>query len=215
MANRFARRRPRLERRPRVLIVCEGEKTEPGYFRELRREEEIRLLTIEVVGKLGVPLKVVETAVRMSKEARLEARRSGDDGLAYDEVWCVFDVDQHPNLQEALNEARTHDVNVALSNPCFELWILLHFQDQRAHIGSDRLADACRTHIPNYQKEAPYNDLRPRYEAAVERARKLDAWQQQQGRQDENPTTRVYRLTERLRALGRPAFLKELAKTRR
>jgi hypothetical protein len=52
-----------------------------------------------------------------------------------DEVWCVFDVDEHPKLAEARDQANANGIQLAVSNPCFELWLLLHFQEHRAHAG--------------------------------------------------------------------------------
>jgi hypothetical protein len=49
-----------------------------------------------------------------------------------DEIWCVFDVEwprNHPGLKEAVDRARGNGINLAISNPCFELWLILHFQD--------------------------------------------------------------------------------------
>lgn len=57
---------------------------------------------------------------------------AADKYTEYDEVWCVIDVEApkpHPRLEDALKEAKQGEVNVALANPCFELWLLLHFKD--------------------------------------------------------------------------------------
>jgi hypothetical protein len=78
------------------------------------------------------PLSLVKRARDYQRTNRSpRARHRGHD---FDEIWCVFDVDQHPNLAQAIHEARQSDVNVALSNPCFELWLVLHLQDQTAHV---------------------------------------------------------------------------------
>ena len=63
----------------------------------------------------------------------------------FDEIWCVFDTDQHPNLAQAINEAGQSEIEVAVSNPCFELWLVLHSQEQTAFIDrhdAQRLANA-------------------------------------------------------------------------
>jgi hypothetical protein len=210
MASRLSRRRPVVDPRPRILVVCEGEKTEPIYFEGLAREEEVRLLRVEVVPSGGVPKSVVERAVSMKRDALREARRQRDDNLAYDEVWCVFDVDEHPKLPEALDQARANEVQIVLSNPCFELWIVLHFEDQRGHIDRQRLQSVCRRHLPGYSKVVAYSDLKTRYPDAVQRAKALARWQEQQGRKNANPSTDAYLLTERLRSLGRSKLLREI-----
>jgi hypothetical protein len=139
---------------------------------------------------------LVEHAVERKKEAERQARRARDPFLKYDEVWCVFDVDSHPNLPEAKQQARDNGLNVAISNPNFELWILLHFQDQFAEHDRREITRLCKLHLPRYEKEVPYMTLRPLYADAVRRAEHLQTLQAQRGTPGGNPSTGVYRLTE-------------------
>lgn len=47
-------------------------------------------------------------------------------------MWCIFDVEwprNHPNLDVAVALARKHGIGLAISNPCFELWLVLHHKD--------------------------------------------------------------------------------------
>ena len=44
-----------------------------------------------------------------------------------DEVWAVFDRDEHPRFDEAIDTCSGSSVRVARSNPCFEVWLILHF----------------------------------------------------------------------------------------
>jgi hypothetical protein len=62
-------------------------------------------------------------------EAANKARRERNDLLAFEAVWCVCDVDQHATLAAAREMAAKEAVGMAVSNPCFELWCLLHFDD--------------------------------------------------------------------------------------
>jgi len=204
-----------MERRDRILIVCEGRATEPGYFRSLRHDLRAGPIVIEINDESGVPKTVVERAVELKKEAEKEARREGDSNLRYDEVWCVFDVDTHPNLAAALQQAAANGIRVALSNPCFELWILLHFEDQRSELDPKAAGSACRRHLPRYQKHITYAELKEKYQEAVVRAHALEAWQTSRGNAGGNPSTRVHTLTERLHTLGRKAFLAALDRGRR
>jgi hypothetical protein len=203
-----------MERRSRILIVCEGRATEPGYFSSLRHELRAPI-DIIINDESGVPKTVVERAVELKKEAEKDAKREGDSNLRYDEVWCVFDVDTHPNLSAAQQQASANGIHVALSNPCFELWILLHFEDQRAEIGSKAARHACRKHLPGYDKRVTYEELKDQYPTAVERALALEAWQKSRNNARGNPSTRIYELTERLHSVGRKAFLTALDRGRR
>ncbi len=72
-------------------------------------------------------------AKRAADDTRLERRR-GIRHRAHDEVWCVFDCDDHPDLPQTMALLRDHGIGIASSNSCFDLWILLHAADQRAHI---------------------------------------------------------------------------------
>lgn len=207
----LSRRIARIAPRPHMLIVCEGKVTESTYFKDFRRWERNQLVDVVVNDEAGVPKTLVERAAELKKEAIRQARRLRDEFHKYDEVWCVFDVDSHPNLPDALQQARDNGIEIALSNPCFEVWILLHYQDQRGHLERDQAQRACRKHLPNYYKLVPFEELRAFYEDAVARATALEQWQIESGRRNGNPITRVHRLTERIRALGREPTLQRLS----
>ena len=202
-------RRDTLRRRPasrsplaRFLIVCEGTQTEPGYFRETRHLEH-SLIDLEI-SPGGVPKALVERAVEKKKDAERLARSQKDSNLLYDEVWCVFDIDEHRLIPEAKQQAGAHGIELAISNPCFELWALLHFRDQRAHIERGPLHHECKQHMPGYEKQLPSARLHPLCDDALRRASELDQWQRSRGCEGENPSTGVYRLMERIRSLRRP-----------
>jgi len=208
--NRPLRRRtPRREPRKRLLVLCEGKVTEPGYLRAFRHEHRSQLVEVEVVPECGVPKTLVELAAERKKRAEKEARRSGDPYLRYDEVWCVLDIDAHPNLLEAKQQAGDNGLKLAISNPCFELWILLHFQDQRAHQERGWIQAACREHPPDFVKEVPYDRVQRTYAEAVARAKALDKWQAEQNRPGVNPSTAVRELSERIAELGKDPFLSQ------
>ena len=72
------------------------------------------------------PKALVDRAKGHVRSNRPTKRRAAD----YDEIWCVFDIDEHPNVPQAVEEARQVGVEVAVSNPCFELWLVLHIRDR-------------------------------------------------------------------------------------
>jgi RloB-like protein len=123
------RQTPFREPKPIILIVSEGEKTEPQYFDGFSRACHNPRVEIYVPPEHGVPKTLVEIAKEHQKKAEADARREGDDNLAYDSVWCVFDRDDHPHVPDAQQMARDNDIQLSISNPCFELWLLLHFRD--------------------------------------------------------------------------------------
>ena len=92
-----------------IRIYAEGEKTEEGYLTHLWREnrEHVAVSIARHVG--STPLKLVSTAVAERKGDLRTARRVGP---AYDEYWCVLDVDEHPGLTDALRMAAAGYVSV-------------------------------------------------------------------------------------------------------
>ena len=70
-----------------------------------------------------------------------DQRRRKQADRDFDEVWCIFDTDEHKNLPHALNDAIQSRINVAVSNPCFELWLVLHVREQTRHIDRKEVQD--------------------------------------------------------------------------
>lgn len=194
------RRGPSRQPKFRILAVCEGEKTEPLYLKEFRNHVRNPLVHIEPLGVAGDPSTVVETAIKRRRQAADEAKRLRDENLLWDQVWAVFDVDDHARLDDARALAVANDIQLAISNPCFELWALLHFVDQRGHVDRKKLRTALQHHLPRYDKELPFAKVHPGYDEAVRRARELDREAERAGRPGRNPTTGVHLLTEIIRA---------------
>lgn len=106
----------RLEKQ-KILIYCEGENTEPSYFRKFR----LSSATIESFGQGRNTRSLVERAI--------ELKANGD----YNQVWCVFDADDHgvDNFNAAIRLAEKNDIGVAYSIQAFEYWLILHFEDHQ------------------------------------------------------------------------------------
>lgn len=195
----YRRKKPVRNPRFRILIVCEGQVTERKYFKAFQHDVKNPRVHVELPDQTGVPLTVVKTAARLASEANEDAERQRDENLRFDSVWAVFDVDAHPHLAEARALAANSNVHLAVSNPCFELWALLHLDDQRAHIERGVLASRLRTHLPDYDKHLPYDILKDGYLEAVRRAESLWAEAEHHCDPGRNPSTEVFRLTELIR----------------
>jgi RloB-like protein len=115
----------------------------------------------------------------------------------YDELWCVLDVDQFSDLHKAAALARKSSIptKLVVSNPCFELWLLLHFCDHRKPV--DRYADVkplLSRHVPDYEKNAlRFSAHWPLIGDAVGRAQKLDPTGTDTAA---NPSTNMWLLVE-------------------
>jgi hypothetical protein len=124
--------------------VCGGEVTEPGYFNGLK--QAYRNAAVQVC----VKTKGVDPASLVSYAASVQAMHPD----TFDEVWCVVDVDEF-DLAAAKQLAADLDVQLAVSNPCFEVWLLLHFAQCRAAVQSPTAAiRKLKQHVPDYSKSS-------------------------------------------------------------
>lgn len=122
----LARSKARRAPYAKVLIVCEGEKTEPRYFKDLKDHYELNTANVEICGNCGSdPVSIIEHA----KKRYHEEKEAGD---GFDRVFCVFDKDAHASYLKGLDAIRgasPKGLYVAITSiPCFEYWLLLHFK---------------------------------------------------------------------------------------
>ena len=148
----------------------------------------------------GVPKTVVEIAKKRMKEADEAAKREGDDNLRFEAVWAVFDVDDHPHVPDAIQMARDNSIHLAISNPSFELWLLLHFVDSPGMKDRKVVRALLKEHIDDYDKHVNYDDYRNGYQEAARRASKLTDVNLKACTPGNNPSTGVHYLTESIRA---------------
>lgn len=109
-------------------MVTEGV-TEQEYLERLRQRIRSRHVALDIKDGGGEPSRVL-------KECK-KSLRSGD----YDGAVIVVDVDQHATLDAVLTECRSSGISAIVTNPCFELWLLWHSEDQRAHIEPRRAGE--------------------------------------------------------------------------
>ena len=196
---RPARSQPFKPSKPVILVVTEGAVTEKEYLEQFALYQKTTRVVLEIVKGAGVPSTIVDVAKELKRAAEKRAKRERDDNLLYDQVWCVFDIDQHPDVPKAKQNAIDCDIQLAISNPCIELWLWLHFAPQPGPQHRHDLQRMLITYIPNYNKHVNYIDYRSGYDAAEDRAEKLE----QEALLDEddgrNPTTGMWRLTRAIR----------------
>lgn len=111
----------------RVLIVCEGEQTEPNYFASFSMMKNASNLVYEVTNA-GGRISTIQVVTK-AMELRDKAIRNGNP---YDAVWAVFDKDNFPDadFDSAIAKARTNNIGCAWSNEAFELWYVYHFDNR-------------------------------------------------------------------------------------
>lgn len=167
-----------------LRIYCEGEKTEPYYFNayiahKFPGDQGRKVVLVEKTNK-NTPVQLVNVAVAAKKNAV---------NLEGDEFWVVYDREspaKYPDAKhaEARNKADANGVHVALSNVCFELWLLLHCQPCAAPYQScdDLLSNSPlkmrlkEDGIENYAKGEPkiFSKLVKKYAEAKDNAEKMN-----------------------------------------
>lgn len=196
------RRQPKRASYDRVLIVCEGSKTEPNYFRELVDHLKLNTANVEIDGDSDPSPKSVVA----------HAKRRYQQEEDFDRVFCVFDKDEHSTYHQAVRELAAEElapVFAAITSvPCFEYWLLLHFifttkpyaRSESYSPGQHVLRDL-KVHLPAYSKgsQQVYLQLMPHTELAIRHAER--AGQQATHNQTDNPSTLVHRLVTYLRTL--------------
>ncbi|MEJ1416231.1 MAG: RloB family protein [Candidatus Sedimenticola sp. (ex Thyasira tokunagai)] len=114
---------------PNLRIFCEGEKTEPNYINsyidsKLPGNKTLRVVVVEKTDKT-TPLQLVEEAI-----AKKDSYLTPDGDI----FWVVFDRESVAKYKDELHAkaqalAKENGIKIALSNVCFELWLLLHLCD--------------------------------------------------------------------------------------
>lgn len=124
---------------PIDLVVCEGE-TEVDYLCEFARS--LRVHAHICKGDGTDPKSIVCTAKRKSRE----------DGIKYDQIFCVFDRDNQPSVfAEAIELCKSRKFIAIVSNPCFEIWLFLHFQLRESGFGSPQQMMKALRKLPGFE----------------------------------------------------------------
>lgn len=192
----------------KFIIFCEGRNTEPEYFRSLRRICQNALIDIEPIGGVGTPATIAARAIDDARERGLarNSRKRLNSFEASDEVWAVFDRDQHPYFIESIQQCEAHGVHVARSNPCFELWIILHLNNFDSPDDRHAVQRALRQMRPEYDpsqgKIVDFDEIVKGVEDAERRADEQLKRRIAEGGQHNPPSTTVHYLTVRIRKAG-------------
>ena len=167
----LSRRRPTKEPLPVVYIYCEGKVTEPNYINSFFQEfcKEKRKIIPDPIKAAGVPYTLVEKCIKKKEELRIAGRRDSLQRRSC--VWAVFDVDIHPNLPEAIELARANDIPFSLSNPCIEIWGMMHLSVYERPGGRHEAQAALATAMPPYHHEKsptiPWDVCRDKVKTAI------------------------------------------------
>ena len=160
------------------FVFCEGQ-TEEAYVKYLR---SIYRLPIEIDPKV---------AGNRINESYISNYKKQKTVHVKDKTFLVYDCDVEPVLQKL---QKIKGVNLLYSNPCFEIWYLLHCQNQTANLTSDECVSKLKNHISDYKKGFWAEKLKAKMDEnkskSVSRAKTLTDFR--------NPSTNVYQLVEEL-----------------
>ena len=167
---------------PDYFVFCEGE-TEVAYVEMLRAYYR---LPIRIIAKKTMQ-NITQKLVERCEAAYIQTKN--------DRTYLMYDLDVATMFDRL---AQIKDATLLCSNPCFELWLLLHHSDQSAPLTSAECVNRLSSFVKQYKKgilepeEKQY--LLMNTPLATSRAKAMEPFT--------NPSTTVYRLLEDLKKLG-------------
>ena len=174
----FHRKPPKKEEGAKIIIVCEGSKTETNYFNAIRKDLRLPTDQVAVYHPNGTNPRLIVDFARQKRQEQIDEDRWEK---TKDSVWAVYDGVEHfrhnpADWHEALDLAQARKINLAITNPSFEFYYLLHFQDQTAFLERDAARKMLKDcWLTDYDKGKTYypDPLKKKTWEAVERARQL------------------------------------------
>lgn len=189
---------------PYTFIVCEGVKTEPNYIKGLADKINEKFYNFSQGKRI-----IVEGVGRNTKGLLQYAAERVEKVMPQAEVvWLLYDKDDFPaddfdNTQFSAESRRgKRQYRCAWSNECFELWLVLHFQELRTNNGRYHLIELLKKHLGKYEKNTPeiYNLLSNKTDIAIKRAKNLiSKYPANTPPSKMCPATTVFKLVEELK----------------
>lgn len=181
-----------------ILIGAEGKnQTERKYFKAFNQvQSEYKIMAGK--GNNTDPVGVVEDLLKSAKQEELDLK----DG---DILACFIDVDfkngRDQELRAAMKLARQNNISVFLSNPCFEIWYLLHFRYSTKLYGSnEEVIKELSSYISDYSKSKDvYDVIENKIDQALLNTKRLESYHLENGTNDrlkKLPSTEAYKLIE-------------------
>ena len=166
--------------RPNFFVFCEG-KTEITYVKFLRSVFRVPIQVVTKKSDSNISVDFIER----SKREYVQTKN--------DQTFLMFDLDVEGMLEHLQKIPQT---TMLVSNPCVELWFLLHYQNIENETSSEECLRKLLTHSLQYEKgaltDAEKRTLVENMPEAIERAKRLEEYK--------NPSSTIYRLIE---AMGR------------
>lgn len=181
-----------------ILVSYEGKnKTEKIYFNNFCNRENDFVIQI-VPGNETDPVNLVKQTIQKKNELGLDLD-------ADDRAFCIFDTDtkmqKEKQIIEAINLASKYNIKIVTSCPCFEVWLLLHYEYTTGYLDNDSVISKLRKHNDKYEKNYNiYPEIKTYVNTAIANAKKLEKYQLENNREknsvEANPHTNVYEIIE-------------------
>ena len=191
-------------RRPVINVFHNGEVAEVNYFQDFKdflasQDAKVNITNYWKQTRGKAPWQVIDYAINF----KISEKISEQDA---DQIWCVFDIDNFlkqdkKSFTKALEKAKENNINIAWSNPCFEIWPMLHFELIETEISAQDCQKKLKVFFKrigvDYKKncEGLFSKLFNEQTTAITRAKKISKEQDPKI----NPSTTVFRLVEELK----------------
>jgi RloB-like protein len=200
---RFANaKRGRAKRNPKplFLLICEDTNSAPLYFSAIKR---VSNANIEIIPGAGTPEVIAAKAVEEARKRGFLGKRKGLEWYAKsDQVWAVFDRDEHQHFDQGVTMCAENGILLARSNPCFEIWLILHVEDFHKPHERDQVLDHLCSLRPEYKegkgRALDYDKLIKELPKAEARAEAQLKARSGEGDPFGPPSTTVFELTKAL-----------------
>ena len=186
---KFSRGKPYREACKIVLLICEGD-SEAVYFNNFNKREWnfIRIRTINT--DKTDPINLIISAKRQKQKMNPES------------TWCIFDIEsKNQEMIDKVVKSAGQNIRIISSNPCYELWLLLHFQIVWANLNVEDTIRILKNHIPTYCKGKNFfEDTEPITKTAIDNSKRLEKHHigLPEYSINRNPSTKIYDVVEHI-----------------
>jgi hypothetical protein len=182
-------------------LVLEGTNTEFHYFRALEKTIADTKIALTYERGAGSPGTIANKSVQILEDLRRSSRKESYE--ARDQVWAVFDRDEHADFAAGVDKCTANGVHLAVSNPCFEIWLIFHLGDFDRPDDRHQVQACLSKLLPEYDpkgaKTANFDKLLLNLKQAEMRAVACRTRRQEEGGAVQRPLTDVDKLTMELR----------------
>ena len=167
--------------KPNFFVFCEGE-SEVAYISYLRSQYRVPIQIIPRKSDSNISIRYIENCKRDYIETE------------NDKTFLMFDLDVDGMLEHLQS---IPNAVLLVSNPCIELWYLLHFEECHTELTQNACIKKLKRHLEHYTKgNLALNEKQQLYEKtseAVARSKALKPYN--------NPSTTIYKIIELLESL--------------